>query len=206
MEGLNLTLQKDEEFWIEARELKALPGFYKWWAKKEDVVFLLNALGRDDTEFQKTVKFQSLEDEGHFEQKNGLYCIYVGISESNLLGRIVSNHINGCTTNSTLRRHLGYVIQNGVQFQNDKKKYKEDKEKLKTHIDDFLKKLTVSCVLHDKAGLKQKESDLINEKLHILNTDKNKYAEKMQKFGKECKQANLIKEKMEELRKQFKDK
>ena len=195
MKRLDITLQECEAFWIKAEKLKELPGFYKWWAKKEDVDFLLDALGRKDQNFQKAVEFDSLK--GYFEQKNGLFCIYVGISESNLLGRIISNHINGSTNNSTLRRHLGYVIQNGNQFQNDKKSYKDDKEKLKIHINDFLNRLTVSCVLHSKDGLKQKETDLINEKLHILNTDKNKYAE--------CEQAEIIRAKMIELRNKFKE-
>ena len=179
---------EDKSFWIEAKKLKKVPGYYKWWAKEKLVKELLDWLGKEDPKFKKLVKYEKMKREGHFEydKTNTYCCVYVGKSD-NVIRRIVENHICGSIRNSTMRRHLGYIIQNKITNKFLDKKF------LENAVDDIIQQMKVSFVELEK-GLEQEETCQINRKLHILNVKKNDYGEHFC-----CQQAKMIKCKLENM-------
>lgn len=63
------------------------PGYYKWWAKKEDVEMLLEKLGVD-------VRFEDVESDIEKKEGMGLYCIYIGIAEKESIRNRLNWHVN----------------------------------------------------------------------------------------------------------------
>ena len=45
------------------------PGYYKWWAREEDIIFLFNKLGFEFVDYKQDI-----------ETNNGFFCIYVGVA------------------------------------------------------------------------------------------------------------------------------
>lgn len=199
MNGTKVIIQEyngnKNSFWVDAEILKDVPGLYKWWAKEDLVKELLRDLGYGNPKFGKNVKFEDLKRDGHFAyDASGTYCcVYVGISD-NVLRRIIANHVFGSMNNSTLRRHIGYIIQN-----RNPKKPLNNKE-LKPLIDSVIlqMRISISYVVGDKTDLENEEKKQINEKLHILNTKDNDYG-----ILHQCGQAEMIKERLDELKEKF---
>lgn len=59
------------------------PGYYKWWATKDDFELLLDKLG---------VGFEDVAED--VEKKDGLYCIYVGIAAKESVRKRLDWHVN----------------------------------------------------------------------------------------------------------------
>lgn len=199
MNGKKVIIQEyngsKNSFWVDAEILKDVPGLYKWWVKENLVKALLRDLGCGDQEFGKNVKFDDLKRGGHLEyDASGTYCcVYVGISD-NILRRLVANHICGSMRNSTLRRHIGYIVQNRTPNK------PLDNKELKSLIDAIVlqMKISISYVAGNKKDLESEEIKQINKKLHILNTRDNDYG-----VFHQCEQAEMIKEKLDELKENF---
>ena len=167
------------------------PGCYKWWAKKDDIEELLSKKLSLDENLKKL--FSETESSQIFEkeEKENLYCIYVG--KANDLYDRLRNHAKK-TEQSTLRRTICSLTCN----QDD------TLEKINSTIDEWLNKFKLQyfslCqqdrikdtsgkqTIYKLKGIKRKEKkdnlsllDLeyffINEKFHILNVDENHYVE-----------------------------
>ena len=199
MNGKKVIIQEyngnKKSFWVDAEILKDVPGLYKWWAKEDIVKELLHDLGCGDPKFGKKFKFEDLKRDGHLEyDASGIYCcVYVGISD-NILRRLVANHICGSMRNSTLRRHIGYIVQNRTPNK------PLDNKELKSLIDTIVlqMRISISYVVGNKTDLGNEEKKQINEKLHILNTKDNDYG-----ILNQCGQAEMIKERLDELKEKF---
>lgn len=91
------------------------PGYYKWWASKDDFLRLLSAL---DVPFE--------EVKADVEQKDGLWCIYVGIAAKESIRSRINWHINDRHTKSrvewgtvsTLRKSISSLVA-GDQYDKD---------------------------------------------------------------------------------------
>lgn len=121
----NINLKKASDYRIGA-------GCYKWWATKEDAVFILNKLGLEDEDLSSLDKVT--------ENGEDLYCIYVGSSVS-LLGRL-NWHINGINGNShvsTLRKTIaavyGFKLSDDKSISNQLCKFYVSWEEIKGEVD-----------------------------------------------------------------------
>ena len=84
-----------------------LPGYYKWWAEKTELDIILLALDVDYTEMFSLI-----------EQRDGLYCIYVGIAAKESIRKRLDWHVNDTHTPSrvlngtlsTLRQSISSVV------------------------------------------------------------------------------------------------
>lgn len=160
------------------------PGYYKWWAKKEDVEMLLEKLGIDIT-------FEDIESE--IEKKEGmdLYCIYIGIAEKESIRNRLNWHVNqGHKFSaiksgylSTLRQSLSSLLS---QNQKDEEATNQFIDKL--YIEYF------EVAEEDKKKLRKKEKDEMEKHLYILNIHGNhhpkvgeikKILRKIRKAGKQ---------------------
>lgn len=159
-------------------EIKAQPGYYKWWAKKEELDKLLSGL---------TIEFSEVKDE--IETEDNLYCIYVGIARTSLRQRL-NWHVNDKHTPkrvengrlSTLRKSLSSVI---VKNQYDKKETDIFIDKLM--VEPFYSNYKTKSPESTKE-LVSIEQKIINEKLRILNIMENHYKHpKMEQIKKTLK-------------------
>lgn len=110
------------------KELKRIdnkPGYYKWWANKSELKFILDKL---------SVKFETVESA--IEEKDGLFCIYVGIAVKESVRDRLDWHVNDKHseaqvrngTLSTLRQSISSLVS---QNQYDKKGTNDFIDKLK---------------------------------------------------------------------------
>ena len=82
----------------EKKTIESKSGVYKWWAPKKQFNQIL-----------KTLEIRLKDEELKWvENKDDLFCIYVGQAES-LKDRLLGNHING-RRKSTLRTSIGAII------------------------------------------------------------------------------------------------
>ena len=155
---------------VNARELREKidieekPGYYKWWAEKNEFDYLLEKLD---------VNFDDIKDS--LEIKDNLYCIYVGIAVNESVGDRLNWHINDKhslskvkhKTLSTLRQTISSIISNNQA------------DELGTN--EFIDKLKVEYFLFDypikseeaKSEIKSIEDDLLQKNLYILNIQDN---------------------------------
>lgn len=149
--------------------LKSLPdkaGYYKWWATREDFNRLLNTLG---------ITYDNIADK--IEQKDGLYCIYLGIAANEPIRKRIDWHINDPHTEarvksgflSTFRQSLSSLL---AHDQYDK-----------AVTDDFISKLCFEYFTIDFPVKSQEvvdelhriEKQMLEEHLYILNIQDNHY-------------------------------
>ena len=71
------------------------PGYYKWWAKKAELDVILSALNAETPEITAAL-----------EEKEGLYCIYVGIAVKESLRKRLDWHVND--------KHTASKVKNGT--------------------------------------------------------------------------------------------
>jgi hypothetical protein len=76
----------------------AEPGCYKWWAKRQELDKLLQALGLNYDRVKNDI-----------EKYGDLFCIYVGKSKK-IRKRLVCNHIDGSIRCSTLRKTIAGLM------------------------------------------------------------------------------------------------
>lgn len=141
------------------------PGYYKWWAKENDLDILLTQLNVD---FSEKVYME--------KNTSGLYCICVGIAAKESIQQRLDWHINDTHTTSrvqngtlsTLRQSISSVI---VGNQYDKNATNEFIDRLSVEwftIDEAIKKPEAIETLHSI------EKNIIAEHLYLLNIQNNK--------------------------------
>ncbi len=161
-----------------------LPGYYKWWAEKPELDIILLALNADYSELSSLM-----------EQKDGLYCIYIGIAAKESIRKRLDWHVNDSHTSSrvlsgtlsTLRQSISSVVAHN-QFDKDATDAFIDKLKIEWFtIDDPIKSETAIDNLHTI------ERKIMSEHLYVLNIQDNKFP-----------QAQPIKKRLSALRKSSK--
>lgn len=142
------------------------PGVYQWWASKDDLLVILQALD---------MRFSDVQSD--LEEQDGLYCIYAGIGWRESLRSRLNWHINQKNTVSsvkskflsTLRQSIAAVL--GVPMTDTKE------------VNDFMDRLRVSYDTMDFAIKSQEakqaahnwERNKFNSgKLYILNIQENR--------------------------------
>ena len=162
----------------------SLPGYYKWWAEKTELDTILLALNAEYSELSSFI-----------EQKDGLYCIYVGIAAKESIRKRLDWHVNDTHTTSrvlngtlsTLRQSISSVVAHN-QYD-------------KVATDTFIDKLTIEWFAIDDPIKSQAaidklhaiERSIMSEHLYVLNIQDNKFP-----------QAQSIKKRLSALRKSSK--
>lgn len=161
------------------------PGYYKWWAKKEDVEILLKKLDVDIT-------FEDIESD--IEKKEGmdLYCIYIGIAEKESIGNRLDWHVN--------QEHKPSAIKSGYlsTLRQSLSSLLSQNQKDEGVTNQFIDKLYIEyfeVAGEDKKELREIEKKEMEKHLYILNIHGNHHS----KVGE-------IKKKLRELRKAGKQK
>lgn len=147
-------------------DIENKPGYYKWWAQKEEFDILLEKLDINIDDIKNSL-----------EIKANLYCIYVGIAVNESVGDRLNWHINDkhsfskikFKTLSTLRQTISSIISNN---QADEKGTNEFIDKLK--VEYFLFDYPIKS---DEAEYKLNtiEKDLLQKNLYILNIRDNNH-------------------------------
>lgn len=160
------------------------PGYYKWWAKKEQLDLLLKEL---DTSFDSIEKF--------LEKNNGLYCIYVGIAVKESIRARLNWHVNDKHeksqvkngTLSTFRQSISSVVAHNQYDKIATNKF-IDLLKIEYYELDYPIKSEIA-----KEEIHKIERNLLSKNLYILNIQENNFE-----------QAKSIKSKLKQLRKSSK--
>ena len=161
-----------------------LPGYYKWWAEKTELDIILLALNSDYSELSSFI-----------EQRDDLYCIYVGIAAKESIRKRLNWHVNDTHTPSrvlngtlsTLRQSISSVVAHN-QYD-------------KAATDAFIDKLsiewfTIDAPVKSQAAIDKLhtiERSIMSEHLYVLNIQDNKFP-----------QAQPIKNRLSSLRKSSK--
>ena len=142
------------------------PGYYKWWGRESELITILDAL---DVELSDVVSY--------IEQKDDLYCIYIGIAAKESIRKRIDWHVNDSHTPSrvlngtlsTLRQSISSIVS---QNQLDKDATNEFIDKLKIEwfaIDNEIKSPEAIEKLHAI------ERDFMAKHLYVLNIQDNKF-------------------------------
>ncbi|MCQ2402405.1 MAG: hypothetical protein MJ202_01590 [Lentisphaeria bacterium] len=145
------------------------PGYYKWWAARQDFEKIASKLQADSASLWP-----------YIEKKEDLYCIYVGIAAKESIRSRLNWHVNDphtlgrvkSGTLSTLRQSISSIIA-GNQL-------------AKKETNDFIDRLTIEYFIIDRAisskdsqeaseELNKIERKLMSDKLYILNIKDNKH-------------------------------
>lgn len=137
------------------KEIKNCPGYYKWWANKKDFLKLLSKLGSNFSDIENAV-----------EQKNGDYCIYVGIAVKESIRSRINWHVNDVHDKkrvekgylSTLRKSISSVIASN--------------QLAKHETNEFMNRLKVEIFYSNneiKSAAAKKELEDIEKKLMLKN-------------------------------------
>lgn len=142
------------------------PGYYKWWANKEQLELILKELDE---------KLENIES--YIEKKDNKYCIYVGIAVRESIRARLNWHINDkhsdtrvkTGTLSTLRNSIASIVSHNVY----------DKEATNKFIDlleiEYYESYYPIKSDNAKQELHNKERDLLSKNLYILNIQENKF-------------------------------
>lgn len=154
------------------------PGYYKWWAKKEDVEMLLEKLDVDMT-------FEDIESD--IEKKDmDLYCIYIGIAERESIRNRLDWHVNQGHKFSAIKS--GYLSTLRQSLSSLLSQNQKDEEVTNQFIDNlYIEYFEVAE--EDKKELRKIEKEAMERHLYILNIQGNHHS----KVGE-------IKKKLKELR------
>ena len=162
------------------------PGYYKWWAKKEQLDVLLKELD---------VQFKDIEQYLEQDKDNDLYCIYIGIAVKESIRARLNWHINDRHsasqvkhgTLSTLRQSIASIVAHN---QYDKVATNNFIDLLKVEYYEFGYPIKSEIA---KKEIHKIELDLLAKHLYILNIQENNFP-----------QAKPIKTKLKQLRKSSK--
>lgn len=160
------------------------PGYYKWWAKEEDVIVLF-----------KKLDFEFLKYKDYLEKIDNWYCIYVGVAIKESIRARINWHINDKHNESAVRSGYLSTFRKSISSVIAKNQY--DKET----TNDFIDKLKVEYFEVDltiksneaTTEIEKREKELINKYLRLLNIK-----------GNHHKKASDIKKKLISLRKEAK--
>ena len=144
----------------ERLKIENQPGFYKWWAKKEEFDLILEKLNID---------FEDIK--GEIEKRNDYYSIYVGIAANESIRDRLNWHVNDLHTESkvkngtlsTFRQSISSII---VNDQSNKECTDEFIDKLK--IEYFTLDLPIKSE-DAKYNLEKFEKLLMDTNLYVLN-------------------------------------
>ena len=140
------------------------PGYYKWWASREDLDFILKRL---------SVSFDDIKS--GLEVKDGLYAVYVGIAVKESVRKRLDWHVNDKHTESqvqngtlsTLRQSIASLVA-GNQY---------DKEATNGFIDRLRVEYFVSGNPVKSEAAKEElhriERELLARNFYILNIQEN---------------------------------
>lgn len=143
------------------------PGYYKWWANKDEFLTILSTLN---------MRFADIVD--CLEQKDGMYCIYVGVAIKESIRNRLNWHVNDSHdygrvkngTLSTLRKTIASLVGNDAS------------DKFATN--EFIDKLFIEYYLSENPIKSQEATDelrtierklLSGQFLYILNIQENKH-------------------------------
>lgn len=161
------------------------PGYYKWWAKKEDVEILLEKLDVDIT-------FEDIESDIEKKEDMDLYCIYIGIAEKESIRNRLNWHVNQGHKQSAIKS--GYLSTLRQSLSSLLSQNQKDEEATNQFIDNlYIEYFEVAG--EDKKELREIEKKEMGKHLYILNIHGNRHS----KVGE-------IKKKLKELRKAGKQK
>lgn len=148
----------------ELKKISSKPGYYKWWISKIFLDFILDKLH---------VSFEEIENV--LEERDGLFCVYVGIAAKESVRQRLNWHINdphtvsrvNTGTLSTLRQTIASIVSHN-QYD-------------KTSTDQFIDRMYVEWFYIDsqigseeaKNELHDIETNLMSEYLRILNIQDN---------------------------------
>ena len=160
------------------------PGYYKWWAKREQLNLLLKELN---------VSFDSIEK--YLDIDNDLFCIYVGIAVRESIRARLNWHVNDKHkasqvkngTLSTFRQSISSIVAHNQYDKESTNKF-IDLLKIEYFELDFPIKSEIA-----KEKLHKIERELLSKNLYILNIQENKFE-----------QAKPIKTTLKRLRKESK--
>lgn len=157
------------------------PGYYKWWASKAEFDTILNSLG---------VRYDDIAAD--VLQKDGLYCIYVGIAVNESIRKRLDWHVNDKHTASKVKNGTLSTLRQSISSIVAHNQY--DKEATDVFIDQLMIEYwTLEKPIHSseaKEEIERTEKDAMKENLYILNIRGNKYSD----FAK------VIKKKLSKLR------
>lgn len=148
------------------------PGYYKWWAKKEDVEMLLEKLGVD-------VTFEDIESD--IEKKEGmdLYCIYIGIAVNESIRNRLNWHVNQGHTSSavksgflsTLRQSLSSILSHDQMNEEVTNQFID-----KLYIEYFIDENDIRSP-KAKEKIREIEKKAMKKHLYILNIQGNNHSQ-----------------------------
>lgn len=150
----------------EVKKIENKPGYYKWWAEREDFDLILDKLN---------VNFDTIKDS--VEIKDDLYCIYVGIAVKESVGDRLKWHVNDKHTISNVKHGFLSTFRNSISpIISDDLLNKEE-------TDEFIDKLKVEYFLSSydiksedaKNEIETIEKDLLVRNLYVLNLKDNKH-------------------------------
>ena len=148
------------------RNISDKPGVYQWWASKSDLLTILQAL---------EMQFPDVQND--LEEKDGFYCIYVGIAWREALRSRLNWHINQKNTVSsvksrflsTLRQSIAAVL--GVPMTNTEA-VNDFMDRLKVSYDAM--DLTIKSPEAKQAAHGWERAQFNSGKLYILNIQENR--------------------------------
>lgn len=156
-------------------QIPALPGVYKWWCTKEQLLLFMRQINNQDKYTGNDTSFIENDLLNHIEHyydetlKIELYCIYVGKADEKhgLKKRIFGNHIGGNPNGSTFRKTI-YGLKYGKNYDNHNQLYKN---RNKTYVQDVIDSLFLEWNVYLQNEVDINEIREINSYLRIFNLD-----------------------------------
>lgn len=148
----------------ELKKISSKPGYYKWWISKNFFDFLLDALN---------VSFEDIKNA--LEERDGLFCVYVGIAAKESVRQRLNWHINDPHTVSRVNNGTLSTLRQTISSLVSHNQYD------KTSTDQFIDRMYVEWFYIDsqigseetKKDLHDIETKLMAEYLRILNIQDN---------------------------------
>lgn len=142
------------------------PGYYKWWAERRELDVILREL---------QVGFSDISSA--LEEKDGLFCIYVGIAAEESVRARLNWHVNDSHTESRVRNGTLSTLRQSIASIVAHNQYD------KSATDAFIDRLYVEWFYSEnaikseaaKTELHDIEQTLLAEHFRILNIQENKH-------------------------------
>ena len=173
-----IKLRKNEEL----AKIDKKPGYMKFWASKDEIVFMLDKL---------TTNFEDVKDS--LETKDDLYCIYIGKTTNRSVSKRLDDHINMKHYESTVTKRFLSTFRQSIASIVSLNQADED------GTNEFIDKLKVEWYLSDNPMNSKK---LKNELNSIIDNSLEKYLYILNIQGNPHVLAEPIVKKLKKLRKQ----
>ena len=163
-----------------------LPGWYRWWARENDLKLLLNSKYLSKEHFDSLIGYLS---KGNGDLKN-FYCIYTGIAVKDSIQARLCWHINQTHTQSavksgflsTFRQTISSLLS-GDQMDENTTNLFIDKLIVEYYSENYLIKSDEA-----KKAIREIEENIMEKYIFVLNIQGNKRLE-VQEFLKDLKKA-----------------